>query len=125
MSDAGAQTSKAMANSIEALAERAIGAQSALSEKLVEANRRWLEQVQIESNEVWELTRRVNSEIAFVEKVSAFQDWLRGVTQRGAKDAIYTLEVARTFGELLQTMTVPRPLFTLNEGLRRADADHA
>lgn len=101
MSNANEQTkSETTTKSMQAFAERAIAAQSALSQKLVETNRHWLEQVQTESNEIWEMTRKMGSEASYADRVKVFQDWLQGVTQRGAQNAIDAMESTRMLGQI-------------------------
>jgi hypothetical protein len=85
---------------IQSSAQRAIAAQSELSEKLVEANRHWFEQIQIESNEAWEFFRKFNSTVSMAEKITTLQDWIKGVTERGAQDATYAIETARSLGNI-------------------------
>ena len=92
--------SETAAKSIQTFAERAIEAQAALSQKLIEANRHWLEQVQIESNEIWEMTRKLNSEASYADRAKVFQDWLRGASQRGAQNAVDAMEATRMFGQI-------------------------
>ena len=74
-----------VSDAIQCYAKRAMAVQSEFSEKLIEANRHWFEQIQIESNEAWELFRRFNSTASVAEKITALQDWAKGVTARGAK----------------------------------------
>jgi hypothetical protein len=89
-----------VSDAIQSYAKRAMAVQSEFSEKLVEANRHWFEQMQIEANEAWELFRRFNSTASVAEKVTALQDWAKGVTARGANDATYAIETARSLGTI-------------------------
>ncbi|BBC02995.1 MULTISPECIES: hypothetical protein [Bradyrhizobium] len=66
----------------------------------LEANRHWFEQIQVESNEAWELFRMFNSTASVAEKVTALQDWAKGVTARSANDATYAIETARSPGTI-------------------------
>ncbi|VIO72896.1 hypothetical protein CI1B_45450 [Bradyrhizobium ivorense] len=89
-----------VAEAIQSCAKRAIAVQSEFSEKLIEANRHWLEQIQIESTEAWELFRKFNSTASVAEKITALQDWSKGVTARAAEDATYAIETARSLGTI-------------------------
>lgn len=89
-----------VADAIQNCAKRAMAVQSEFSEKLIEANRHWFEQIQIESNEAWELFRRFNSTASVAEKITAVQDWAKGVTARSAQDATYAIETARSLGTI-------------------------
>lgn len=60
----------------------------------------WFEQIQVESNEAWELFRMFNSTVSVAEKVTALQDWAKGVTARSANDARYAIETARSPGTI-------------------------
>ncbi|GEC59555.1 hypothetical protein ABIF38_003244 [Bradyrhizobium japonicum] len=87
-------------DAIQSYAKRAMAVQSEFSEKLIEANQHWFEQIQIESNEAWELFRRFNSTASVAEKITALQDWAKGVTARSANDATYAIETARSLGTI-------------------------
>lgn len=89
-----------VADAIQSCAKRAMAVQSEFSEKLIEANQHWLEQIQIESTEAWELFRRLNSTVSVAEKITALQDWAKGVTARSAQDATYAIETARSLGTI-------------------------
>lgn len=104
-----------VADAIQSYAKRAMAMQSQVSERLIEANQHWFEQIQIESNEAWELFRRFNSTASVAEKITALQDWAKGVTARSAQDATYAIETARSLG------TIELNLF----GRRTAGADEA
>ena len=88
------------AAAIQTCAKRAMAVQSEFSEKLIEANRHWFEQMQIESNEAWELFRKFNSTASVAEKITALQDWAKGATARSAKEATYAIETARSLGTI-------------------------
>ncbi|MCA1400485.1 hypothetical protein [Bradyrhizobium sp. BRP56] len=89
-----------VSDAMQSNAKRAMAVQSEFSEKLIEANRHWFEQIQIESNEAWELFRRFNSTASVAEKITALQDWAKGATARGANDATYAIETARSLGTI-------------------------
>ncbi|HLZ01177.1 MAG TPA: hypothetical protein VKR55_03390 [Bradyrhizobium sp.] len=99
MSD-GQSISANTAKSIQSLAAKAITTQSEFSEKLVEFNRHWLERIQTEANELWDLLWRSNGTPSLAEKIKISQAWLKGATERGAQDAMYALEAARTLGAI-------------------------
>ncbi|MBR1208489.1 MULTISPECIES: hypothetical protein [unclassified Bradyrhizobium] len=89
-----------VSDAIQSYAKRAMAVQSEFSEKLIEANQHWFEQIQIESNEAWELFRRFNSTASAAEKITALQDWAKGVAARSANDATYAIETARSLGTI-------------------------
>ncbi|MVT70446.1 hypothetical protein GPL21_35820 [Bradyrhizobium pachyrhizi] len=89
-----------VSDAIQSYAKRAMAVQSEFSEKLIEANRHWFEQIQVESSEAWELFRRFNSTASVAEKITALQDWAKGATARGANDATYAIETARSLGTI-------------------------
>ncbi|MTV15430.1 MULTISPECIES: hypothetical protein [Bradyrhizobium] len=91
---------RAVSDAIQSFAKRTMAVQSEFSEKLIEANQHWFEQIQVESNEAWELFRRFNSTASVAEKVTALQDWAKGVTARSANDATYVIETARSLGTI-------------------------
>jgi|GEM_PF-1980334 len=88
------------AEAIQSYAKRAIAVQSDFSEKLIEVNKHWLEQIQIESNAAWELFRKFNTTTSVTDKIATLQDWLKGVTARSAEDASYAIETARALGNI-------------------------
>ncbi|MBR0900674.1 hypothetical protein JQ616_37460 [Bradyrhizobium tropiciagri] len=90
----------AVTEAIQSAAKRAIAVQSEFSEKLIQANRHWLEQIQIESNEAWELFRKFNSSTSVAEKITDLQDWMKRRTARGAEDATYAIETARSLSTI-------------------------
>ncbi|WP_338827095.1 hypothetical protein [Bradyrhizobium sp. 27S5] len=92
--------SRPIADAIQSCAKRAMVVQSNFAEKLIEANRHWFEQIQIESTEAWELFRKFNSVATVAEKITALQDWTKGVTARRAEDATYAIETARSLGTI-------------------------
>jgi hypothetical protein len=101
MSDVSQQTApSAMAKSILGIAQKAVAIQSELSGKLTDANTHWLEQVQTESNAIWELSWKVSNAVSFADKIKLLQDWLKGATERGAQDVIYALEAARELRDI-------------------------
>jgi hypothetical protein len=89
-----------VAEAIQSYAQRAIAVQSEFSEKLIRANQHWFEQMQIESNEAWEVFRKFNSTASVAEKITTLQDWMKGITTRSAQDATYAIETARSLGKL-------------------------
>ncbi|MBR0934226.1 hypothetical protein [Bradyrhizobium jicamae] len=99
----------AVAEAIQSYAKRAISVQSDFSEKLIEANRHWLEKIQIESNEGWDLFRKFNSTSSVAEKITTLQDWMKGFTARSAEEATYAIETARSLGTIELNLFVRRP----------------
>ena len=97
-----------VSDAMQSYAKRAMAVQSEFSEKLIEANRHWFEQIQIESNEAWELFRRFNSTASVAEKITALQDWAKGATARGANDATYAIETARSLGTIELNLFGPK-----------------
>ncbi|HVX77971.1 MAG TPA: hypothetical protein VHB49_17690 [Bradyrhizobium sp.] len=82
------------------LAKRAIEVQSEFSQKLLEASKHCLEQMQRSSTEAWELFWKINSTPSISERLEACQAWMKDVTERSATDASYFLETARSLSEI-------------------------
>ena len=108
-----------VSDAIQSYAKRAMAVQSEFSEKLIEANQHWFEQIQIESNEAWELFRMFNSTASVAEKITALQDWAKGVTARGANDATYAIETARSLGTI-ELNLLARKTSSVDEGTQKA-----
>jgi hypothetical protein len=89
-----------VSNVLPALAKRAIAVQSEASEKLIEAGHHCLDQIQAESAEALEFFRKFNDNATAAERVSALQEWLKGATERGAKNAGYAIETARALADI-------------------------
>ncbi len=90
----------AIADAIQACASRTIAVQSDVSDKLIEANRHWLEQIQIEFTAAWELYRKLNSTVSISEKITTWQDWMKGVTARSAEELTYAVETAQALNTI-------------------------
>lgn len=108
-----------VSDAVQSYAKRAMAVQSEFSEKLIEANQHWFEQIQIESNEAWELFRRFNSTASVAEKITALQDWAKGVTARGANDATYAIETARSLGTI-ELNLLARKTSSVDEATQKA-----
>jgi hypothetical protein len=81
-------------------ATRAIAIQTEASEKLIEASRHCLDLIQAESTEALEFLRKFNDNATAAERVSAMQEWLKGASERGAKNASYAMETARALADI-------------------------
>ncbi|MFB9262366.1 hypothetical protein ACFFWD_04150 [Bradyrhizobium erythrophlei] len=90
----------AIADAIQTSAKRTIAVQSDISDRLIEANRRWLELIQIEFTAAWELFRKLNSTVSGAEKITIWQDWMKGVTARGAEELTYAVETAQALNSI-------------------------
>lgn len=95
-------------NALPAFAKRAIAVQSEVSEKLIEAGRHCLDQLQAESHEAIELLRKFNDNATASERVTALQDWLKGATERGAKNAAFAVETVRAVADIEARLFVAR-----------------
>ena len=89
-----------LAKTIKDSAQRALTVQAEVAESLVQANRHWIEQFQTEWMEAVDLVRRFHATDSAVERVSAVQSWMKGVTERGIRDASYAIEVGRALGNI-------------------------
>ena len=96
----GRQAPAELAKTIQGFAQRALTVQAEVAESLVQANRHWIEQFQTEWMEAVDLTRRFHATDSAVEKVGAVQGWMKGVTERGIRDASYAIEVGRALGNI-------------------------
>jgi hypothetical protein len=63
--------------------------------KLVEVYRHNLDRMEGEWIAAWSCLLQVNSSPRPVDKMKAYQDWLRGLSERRAEDATYAFEVTR------------------------------
>jgi hypothetical protein len=113
------QTPTAIASAVQDFAQRALNIQAEIAEGLVQANRHWIEQYQTECMEAADLARRFASNDTSVEKVSAIQTWLKGVGERGIRDASYAIEVARALG------SIELKLFAVQSGVNATETPKA
>ncbi|MFB9263303.1 hypothetical protein ACFFWD_08990 [Bradyrhizobium erythrophlei] len=81
-------------------AKRVIAVQAEFSEKLVEAHRHWLEQVQIESTRALELLRNISGTASAAQQITSTQTWMKGVTERAAENTIFAIETAQALGKI-------------------------
>jgi len=96
----GRQAPAELARTIQSFAQRALTVQAEFAQSLVQANRHWIEQFQTEWTEAVDLVRRFHANDSAVDKVGAVQGWMKGVTERGIRDASYAIEVARALGTI-------------------------
>ncbi|HEY2884611.1 MAG TPA: hypothetical protein VGJ08_05305 [Rhizomicrobium sp.] len=96
----GRQTPAELAKTIQSFAQRGLTVQAEVAESLVQASRHWIEQFQTEWMEAVDLVRRFHANDSAVEKVGAVQGWMKGVTERGIRDASYAIEVGRALGNI-------------------------
>ena len=89
-----------VSSALPAFAKRAMAVQSEVSDKLIEASHHCLEQIQAEQTEALEFLRKFNDNTTAADRVGALQEWLRGATERGAKNATYAMETARALAEI-------------------------
>ncbi len=96
----GRQTPAELAKTVQSFAQRGLTVQAEVAESLVQASRHWIEQCQIEWMEAVDLVRRFHANDSALEKVGAVQSWMKGVTERGIRDASYAIEVGRALGTI-------------------------
>jgi hypothetical protein len=96
----GRQAPAELAKTIQGFAQRALTVQAEVAESLVQANRHWIEQFQTEWMEAVDLARRFHATDSAVDRVGAVQSWMKGVTERGIRDASYAIEVGRALGNI-------------------------
>ena len=89
-----------LAKTIQGFAQRALTVQAEVAESLVQANRHWIEQFQTEWMEAVDLVRRFHATDSALDRVGAVQSWMKGVTERGIRDASYAIEVGRALGNI-------------------------
>jgi hypothetical protein len=105
-----------LAKTIQGFAQRTLTIQAEFAESLIQANRHWIEQFQTEWMEGVDLIRRFHANDSAVEKVGAVQTWLKGVTERGMRDASYAIEVGRALGNIeLKLFSAPPADTALDE----------
>jgi hypothetical protein len=96
----GRQNPAELAKTIQGFAQRTLTVQAEAAENLVQANRHWIEQFQTEWMEAVDLVRRFHASDSALDKVGAVQSWMKGVTERGIRDASYAIEVGRALGNI-------------------------
>jgi len=96
----GRQNPAELARTIQGFAQRTLTVQAEAAENLVQANRHWIEQFQTEWMEAVDLVRRFHASDSALDKVGAVQSWMKGVTERGIRDASYAIEVGRALGNI-------------------------
>ena len=89
-----------LAKTMQGFAQRSLAIQAEFAESLVQASRHWIEQFQTEWMEAIDLVRRFHATDSAVDKVGAVQSWVKGVTERGIRDASYAIEVGRALGNI-------------------------
>jgi len=89
-----------ISTALPAFAKRAIEVQSEVSDKLIEASHHCLDQLQTESTEALEFLRKFNDNTTAAERVGALKEWLKGATERGAKNATFAMETARALADI-------------------------
>ncbi len=90
----------AIATALRQRAAQAAAVQSELAKKVMEINQHWLERVQKDSTELWQLLFKFGGTPAVGEKIRLCEQWIEGVMKNAADDASYTLDSARALGEL-------------------------
>ncbi len=85
---------------LPAFGKRAIEIQSEVSEKLIEASHHCLDQIQVELTEALEFLRKFSDNTTAAEKVGALKEWMKGATERGARNATFAMETARALADI-------------------------
>jgi hypothetical protein len=101
------QTPAALTNAMQGFTQRALAVQAEFAESLLQANRHWVDQMQVEWAESLALARRISGEGTPAEKTEAVQAWLKGATERGIKEASYFADTARRLGSIEMKMFSP------------------
>jgi len=94
------QSVAVIAATLQQRAVQAAAVQSALGKKLGEINQHWLERIQEDSTEVWQLLFKVGRTPAVGEKIKLCEHWVEGAMKKAADDATYILENARALGQI-------------------------
>jgi hypothetical protein len=88
---------------VTALRQRAAqtaAVQSELAKKVGEIKQHWLERIQKDSTEAWQLLFKLGGTPAVGEKIKLCEQWIEGAMKNAADDASYSLDSARALGEL-------------------------
>jgi hypothetical protein len=93
-------TVPAIAIALGQRAAQAAAVQSELAKKVGEINQHWLERIQKDSTEVWQLLFKFGGTPAVGEKIKLCEQWIEGAMKNAADDASYALDIARALGEL-------------------------
>ncbi|SEI19481.1 hypothetical protein SAMN05216367_4876 [Tardiphaga sp. OK245] len=97
----------AIATALRQRAAQAAAVQSELAKKVMEINQHWLERIQKDSTEAWQLLFKFGGTPAVGEKIKLCEQWIEGAMQNAADDASYALDSARALGELEMRFFAP------------------
>ncbi|WP_213770548.1 hypothetical protein [Bradyrhizobium sp. dw_78] len=97
----------AFAAALHQRSAQAMNIQAEFGRKLVEVNRHWFEQIQIESSQCWDVLWKASAATSLTDKAKIFQDYLRDFTKRATDDASYMMENARALGEIETRIFAP------------------
>ncbi|WP_149532730.1 hypothetical protein [Tardiphaga sp. P9-11] len=101
------QSAPAIAAALRQGAIQATAVQSALGKKLGEINQHWLQRIQQDSNDAWQMLFKVGGTPAVGEKIKLCEQWIEGAMKKAADDATYVLESARALGQIEMKFFTP------------------
>ena len=73
----------------------AINKQPLISAKLAEVNEHYLQRIQAEWQEAFDLIWKINCAVLAADKIRLYRDWLKDFSHRRIEDANYAMEAAR------------------------------
>lgn len=82
--------------------------QSKVGKKLAEINQHWLERMQAESTEAWQLLFKVVGTPAVGEKIKLCEQWIEDAMKKAADDSTFVLESACSLGEIGMRCLAPK-----------------
>lgn len=97
-----------IASALRERATHAAALQSDIAKKVGEINQHWLERIQSDSTEAWQLLFKCGGTPAVGEKIKLCEQWLEGAMKKAADDATYVLDSARSLGELELRLLSPQ-----------------
>ncbi|GLR91618.1 hypothetical protein [Bradyrhizobium iriomotense] len=89
--------------------KHSIGTQTELSKKFFDVYWHWQERLQTECTQAVDLFGKVTSATSANDQIGLLQLWMKGATQRAARDVIYSIETAKALAH------VDLPLFASPE----------
>ncbi|PAY08643.1 MULTISPECIES: hypothetical protein [Bradyrhizobium] len=82
------------------LTRRAIATQTEFSKRYLETYWHWQERMQAETTQLTDLYKKVFSTLSTADQIGIFQVWMKGATQRAARDLIYSIESAKAIAKV-------------------------
>lgn len=97
-----------VATTLRQRASNAAALQSEIGKKLADFNQHWLERVQADSTEAWQLLFKVGGTPAVGEKIKLCEQWIEDAMKKAADDSTFVLESALSLGKIGMRCLAPK-----------------